>query len=93
MPAQGGESVRILKHAEFAAWRVFRNGIAFLDETTKPAQLNVLDADSGRLTKFGTVDLGPPGSEGFDVSPDGEWVLYDRIDHFDSDIMLVENFH
>jgi len=93
IPAQGGESVPILKHVEFAAWRVFGNGIAFLDETTKPAQLKLVDADSGRITKFGAVDLGPPGSEGFDVSPDGQWVLYDRVDEFDSDIMLVENFH
>jgi Tol biopolymer transport system component len=93
IPTQGGEVVRILKHAEFAAWRVFGNGIAFLDETTKPAQLKLVDADSGRITKFGAVDLGPTGSEGFDVSPDGQWVLYDRVDEFDSDIMLVENFH
>jgi hypothetical protein len=24
--------------------------------------------------------------------PDGEWLLYNRRDHMDSDIMLVENF-
>jgi Tol biopolymer transport system component len=90
---QGGEKVRILKHAEFAAWRVFGNGLAFVDATTKPAQLKLVDADTGRITKFGAVDLGPPGSEGFDVSPDGQWVLYDRVDEFDSDIMMVENFH
>jgi hypothetical protein len=92
---QGGESVQVLTPVAFAAWRVFGNGIVFLDKTTKPAQLKLLDVDSKRITNFGTVDVGPPalGSEGFDVSPDGQVVLYNRVDEFDSDIMLVENFH
>jgi Tol biopolymer transport system component/tRNA A-37 threonylcarbamoyl transferase component Bud32 len=95
IPVQGGESVQVLTPVAFAAWRVFGNGIVFLDKTTKPAQLKLLDVDSKRITNFGTVDVGPPalGSEGFDVSPDGQVVLYNRVDEFDSDIMLVENFH
>jgi hypothetical protein len=32
-------------------------------------------------------------SEGFDVSPDGQWVIYGRVDEFESDIMLIGNFH
>ena len=95
MPIQGGESIRILKYVEFAQWRVFGNGICFLDGTTQPAQLKLLDMGSGRTTRFGTASLGPlvPGSVAFDVSPDGRWVLYARVEASNTDIMLVENFH
>jgi Tol biopolymer transport system component/serine/threonine protein kinase len=93
MPVQGGESIRVLENVAFAEWRVFGNGICFLDVKTRPAQLKLLDLDSGRTTSFGIVDLGaPPGGEGFDVSPDGRWVLYARVAALNTDIMLVENF-
>ena len=95
MPVQGGESIRVLEGVEAARWRVFGNGICFLDATTKPAQLKLLDMGSGRTTRFGTVDLGPlvPGVVAFDISPDGRWVLYSRVEALNTDIMLVENFH
>ena len=95
VPVQGGESIRVLESVEFAQWRVFGNGICFLDGTTRPAQLKLLDMSRGRTTRFGTVELGPPvpAFGAFDVSPDGRWVLYVRVEASNSDIMLVENFH
>jgi Tol biopolymer transport system component/serine/threonine protein kinase len=94
MPVQGGESVEILKPVGFAAWRVFGNGIAFLDKTKKPAQLKLFALGSRQTTTFGTADLGPLklAGDGFDISSDGQWVVYLRVDELDSDIMLVENF-
>ena len=95
MPAEGGESIRVLEGVEAARWRVFGNGICFLDRTTQPAQLKLLDMGSGRTTRFGTVERGPlvPGVVAFDISPDGRWVLYSRVEALNTDIMLVENFH
>ncbi len=94
IPVEGGERLRILEHVAFAAWRVFRNGICFLDVSVRPAQLKLLDLGNMRTSSFGTVDVGPPtaSGEGFDVSPDGQWVLYYRVAEFDTDLMLVENF-
>jgi Tol biopolymer transport system component len=94
MPVAGGESIRILENVARGEWRVFGNGICFLDDKTEPPQLKLLDLGSGKTTNFGAVELGPrlPGSVGFDVSPDGQWVLYVRVDASNSDIMLVENF-
>jgi Tol biopolymer transport system component/predicted Ser/Thr protein kinase len=97
MPAEGGESIRVLENVTFGGWRVFGNGIFFLDENASPAQLKLLDLGSGRITSFGSVDLGPGGASigpsGLDVSPDGRWVIYKRVAALNSDIMLVENFH
>jgi Tol biopolymer transport system component len=96
MPAQGGESIRVLENVVIGGWKVFGNSICFLDENASPAQLKLLDLGSGRTTSFGSVDLGPGqsmGGSGFDVSPDGRWVIYYRGDESNSDIMLVENFH
>jgi Tol biopolymer transport system component len=90
----GGEAFRILAFGP-ARWRFFRNGICFMDESTRPAQLKLLDLSSGKTTPFGTVDLGPPTENtglGFDVSPDGKWVLYTRVDGLGSDLMVVDNF-
>jgi len=66
-----------------------------MDMSTRPAQLKLLDLSSGKTSRFGTVDLGPPARNtglGFDVSPDGQWVLYTRVDGLGSDLMVVENF-
>jgi len=95
MPVQGGESTRVLEKVAFASWRVLGNGICYLDVRVRPAQLKLLDLGSGHTTSFGTLELGPrlPGAIGFDVSPDGRWVIYVRVDASNSDIMLVENFH
>jgi Tol biopolymer transport system component/DNA-binding winged helix-turn-helix (wHTH) protein len=93
MLVEGGESTRILKNISMM-WRVCGNGICFLDEKENPARLKRLDLRSGRTTSFGSVDLGKEGSFGnFDVSPDGRWVIYPRVDTFNSDIMLLEDFH
>src|SRR5882762_5928062 len=76
--ATGGEAFRILAFAP-VRWRLFRNGICFMDDSTRPAQLKLLDLSRAKTTRFGTVDLGPPAGDtglGFDVSPDGQWVLY-----------------
>jgi len=93
MLVEGGESTRILKNISMM-WRVCGNGICFLDEKENPARLKRVDLRSGRTTSFGSVDLGKEGSFGtFDVSPDGRWVIYPRVDTFNSDIMLLEDFH
>ncbi|OLD19341.1 MAG: hypothetical protein AUI85_03110 [Acidobacteriales bacterium 13_1_40CM_3_55_5] len=41
-----------------------------------------------------SVDLGygDPESPSFDISTDGQWILFTRVDQSESDITLVENF-
>jgi hypothetical protein len=37
-------------------------------------------------------EKGFPNAGVISVAPDGQWILFARIDQIDSDIMLVENF-
>jgi Tol biopolymer transport system component/predicted Ser/Thr protein kinase len=53
-------------------------------KTTHAVHLDVVPQD---MASESLSDLG------MDVSPDGRWVVYSRIDSSQSDIMLVENFH
>ena len=94
MPVQGGESVRLVEPVPFASWAVFQHTIVYLNSSSKPAKLKAFDVDSRKLRDLGAADIGHQEvPQGFAVSPDGQWVLYARADEYDSDIMLVSNFH
>ena len=94
MPVQGGESVRLVEPVRFASWAVFQHTIVYLNSSSKPAKLKEFDVDSRKLRDLGAADIGHQEVlQGFAVSPDGQWVLYGRADEYDSDIMLVSNFH
>jgi len=78
----------------FAWWKVARDGIYFIDGSTTPAHVRILDVATQRVKTIASMDLGyvVPGAQYFDLSPDGQWILFDRGDQVESDIMLVENF-
>ena len=94
MPVQGGESVRLVEPVPFASWAVFQHTIVYVNSSSKPAKLKAYDVDSRKLRDLGPADIGHQEIlQGFAVSPDSQWVLYGRADEYDSDIMLVSNFH
>ena len=94
MRPSGEETTRIPQGVRvFAWWRVVPGGIYFIDASTTPALVKFLDMATERVKTITTLDLGysmPPS--GFDVSPDGQWILFKRVDQVASDIMVVENF-
>jgi len=95
MPVEGGEETRILdQNIQWSYWRVLENNICFLDWDATPPEIKLFDFDTRQMKRIATVDRekGFPGGGGFAVSPDGQSVLFARIDQIDSDIMLVENF-
>jgi eukaryotic-like serine/threonine-protein kinase len=94
MPVQGGEGVRLIEPVPFAFWALYQHTIVYLDYASNPAKLKAFDVDSRKSRDLNTAELGHElGLRGFAVSPDGEWILYGRTDEYDSDIMLVSNFH
>ena len=76
-------------------WALIKGGICFLNRNAAagPA-IECFDFTAGRrrwLTRVGEEEQ-VPGPVGFAVSPDGQWILYRRLDRVDTDVMLVENF-
>src|SRR4051812_24072241 len=91
----GGASVRLLQGARlFRGWKPARDGIYFVDLSTRTPSVRFYDFGTRATHVIGTLDMGQlaPGGRYFDVSRDGRWMLYDRGDQVQSDIMLVENF-
>ncbi len=95
MPAAGEETVRVLQGVQlFPWWKIARHGIYFIDGSTTPTHVRFLDFATQRVRTITSIDLGSlvAGGQYFDVSADGQWILFDRADQVESDIMLVENF-
>src|SRR6267154_3636836 len=71
--------------------KITRDGIYFIDGSTIPARVRLLDLATQRVRTITSMDLGPgaPGAQYFDLSPDGQWILFDRLDQVESDIMVV----
>ena len=95
MSVGGGEPVRVLRGVEnFAFWKLAANGIYFVDMSASPALIKFFDFATQRTKPITSVDFGyrVPSPPSLDVDRDGQWILFTRVDHVDSDIMLVENF-
>jgi hypothetical protein len=95
MPVAGAEPVPVLRTVRaYAWWQVAPDGIYFIDGSTALAPFRLLDLATGRVTTITALDIGHPVGPitTFDVSPDGQWILFKRVDQVESDIMLVENF-
>src|SRR6266487_4100970 len=88
MPVEGGAPVRILEGVRnFAWWRTAAGGIYFVDATTTPALVKFFDFATQREKAITSVDLGygDPESPSFDISTDGQWILFTRVDQSESD--------
>ena len=95
MPIEGGKEVRLLENVRGNYWRVWQQGICFLDRNvaSHPA-IKFFDFTNAKTSVIAALEkepnIGGPG--GLAVSPDGRWILYKRVDQIDCEIMLVENF-
>ena len=75
-------------------WAVDNEGVYFLDyEGERKAVLRFFRFAT-RLNEQISV-WEHPGGQGLvrlSLAPDGRWLVFDRFDHSESDLMLVENF-
>jgi Tol biopolymer transport system component len=95
MPVAGAEPVPVLRSVRaYAWWQVAPDGIYFIDGSTTLAPFRFLDFATGRVKTLTVLDIGYSVAPitTFDLSPDGQWILFRRVDQVESDIMLVENF-
>ena len=92
---QGENELRVVDCPAYFSWKLQRQAIWILDDSSTPARLSSFDPFTHKRTQMGTLDIGPPAlaGTGFDVSPDGHTLVYTRVDSLQSDVTLVENFH
>jgi Tol biopolymer transport system component len=97
-PVEGGEETPVLnlqKTEHRRSWVVVEKGIYFaVAETATRSVVEFFSFATGRVerrvaTLERAIKQGPPGLE---VSPDGRWLLYTRVDQSGSDIMLMDYF-
>ena len=83
-----------LRVRHFSWWAIAADGIYFVDASTTPALVKFFDFATQRRKAITSVDFGYgyPVGPSFDLSTDGQWILFTRVDEVNSDIMLVENF-
>ncbi len=93
-PVAGGEETLVLDGALQGFWALLNDGIYFVNlEATPFPTIDFFTFATGRIRRVATIDkelqLVAPSLA---VSPDGRWLLHAKVDNFESDIMLVENF-
>ena len=61
------------------------------DPSPNPA-VHVLDLQTGRDRRLGTLDGIAERPVGLSVSPDGRTIVYPKVTTQNADLMLIENF-
>ena len=95
VPVNGGEEEQVLHQGYHGRWELTKDGIYLLNDEGRSGA-NSIEFFSFATKSVETVAVLAEDTDTrnlqFTVSPDERWVLYDRVDHVQSDIMLVEGF-
>ena len=89
VPASGGEEQKVLDGLYRYSFVVTTRGIYYLAATGK-LSIRLLDFRTGKTTEVLSSD--DVQELGLALSPDGRRILFSKVDQYDSDLMLVENF-
>ena len=94
VPVGGGEELRVLDEAFQGFWALVDNGIYFANLKATPyPTIDFFDFATGRTRRVAVIEKELQlVSPSIAVSPDGRWILHAKVDRFESDIMLMENF-
>jgi Tol biopolymer transport system component len=95
VPVQGGEEKSVLEQVPQGSWALVDEGICFLNaDAVDGPTVQLFNSATQKVTQIASLDEKAlvSGGPDFDVSPDGQWILYEQLDRRGSDIMLVENF-
>ncbi len=92
MPAAGGDEVEVRPMIFRYNFALTPAGVYYDTPTAvdQPSRIEYLDFATGKVTTLYT--LTKPVDLGFDLSPDGRYLLFAQNDFAGSDLMLVENF-
>jgi Tol biopolymer transport system component len=93
-PVTGGKAERVwdrLAPEDWANWQVGNAGLYFRELCARHPGPGVALLPNGGSLPVDLVSLDAQGWSDFDVSPDGKWVVYPRVDRHTCDIRLIEN--
>jgi Tol biopolymer transport system component len=94
VPVAGGEEVRLSEFIYGDNFALAKDAVYFIDwpqALSTELTIKRLDTKTNLIKPVATVS-GPIGDE-MSVSPDERWLLYGKIDHAGSELMIVEHFH
>lgn len=94
VPVAGGKEMLVLDEALQGFWALLDSGIYFVNPKAAPfPTIDFFNFATGRIKQVAVIEkelqLVAPSLA---VSPDGRWLLHAKVDSFESDIVLVENF-
>jgi hypothetical protein len=91
--AGGGQSELVLEHVWPFLWTVTDAGIMFITREPDFDAIDVYTFSDRRVARIARLGFRIPGSyTHMSVSRDGRWALATKMERFDSDLMLLENF-
>jgi hypothetical protein len=92
MSLPNGNEEKIVDHGQAQRWDVFERGICYVAITPeRSAAIECRDVTSRSVKRLAVLEK-EPLPVGFSVSPDGQSILFIRVDRNESDLMMVENF-
>jgi Tol biopolymer transport system component len=93
MPLTGGTARQLVGCVRNSAFGVGRQGVYYVacDPTPNPP-VYVLDLQTDRSRRLGTLDGITERPMGLSVSPDGNTIVYPKVTIQNADLMLIENF-
>lgn len=88
MPLRGGSEFRVPISIYKNNFAIAKHGVYFIDE--KDTRLKLFDFETHAVKSIASVP-GPIGDE-MSISPDEQWMIYEKTNYAGSELMLVENF-
>ena len=96
VPAQGGAETKVADYPTWGSWLLRGETLYLLNEDATPRPtIDVVAVATGERTTFRDLDdwshirSFPPA---FDLSHDGAWFVFGRVDQMQNDVMLIQHF-
>lgn len=73
-------------------WAAGADRIYFIERSREKAEMMAFDLKTRQTAPVAELSSSLRSAQGMSLSPDGHSLLYDQVDHIDSDILLIDGF-
>jgi eukaryotic-like serine/threonine-protein kinase len=93
IPTSGGNEEEVFSlPTPTRLWAPGRDKVYFVDRSADRTELKVFDLKTRETKTVATLKSSLPGAQGISLSPDGRRLLFDQVDHLNSDILMIDGF-